>query len=267
MGVISKPLDMKKTFFNHDSSARNDYRIIKLRARLGYEGYGIFWAVLEILFTEENKLCIDEYEELAFGLQCDSKVLKHVIEDFDLFVLEDNCFYSRRLNNQIEEINSKSKKAKENATKRWNATAMQPHSNGNASKVKYSKADKSKSNQSISIQERSERFKQQLEDIEGIDKEDKENFFLYWTEPNKSQTKMRWELEKTWNLTLRLKRWARHNFSSNGNNNSKHPDYYDSQYERKLDAGRVSDYHKHLKSLGWTTSYSPAAGMVWTKRK
>ena len=48
---------MKKTYFNHDSAARNDYRIIKLRATLGYEGYGVFWAVLELLFTEENKIC------------------------------------------------------------------------------------------------------------------------------------------------------------------------------------------------------------------
>jgi hypothetical protein len=115
------------------------------------EAYGVFWAVLELLFTEENKLCIDDYDSLAFGLQCDSVVLKQVIEDFDLFVVEDGCFYSRRLNKHIEEINNKSIKAKENASKRWNnATAMQPHKNShsdsNASKVKYSKSKVKKSN-------------------------------------------------------------------------------------------------------------------------
>ena len=136
---------MKKTYFNHDSTARNDYRIVKMRSKLGMEGYGIFWAILEMLFTEENKLCIEDYDSLAFGLQCDPKLLKQVIEDFDLFIIEDNCFYSRRLNNQIEEINSKSNKAKENAQKRWNnASAMRPHSDSTASKVKYSKVDKSK---------------------------------------------------------------------------------------------------------------------------
>ena len=136
---------MKKTYFNHDSTARNDYRIVKMRSKLGMEGYGIFWAILEMLFTEENKLCVDDYDSLAFGLQCDPKLLKQVIEDFDLFIIEDNCFYSRRLNNQIEEINNKSNKAKENAKKRWNnASAIQSHSDSNASKVKYSKVDKSK---------------------------------------------------------------------------------------------------------------------------
>ena len=136
---------MKKTYFNHDSTARNDYRIVKMRSKLGMEGYGIFWAILEMLFTEENKLCVDDYDSLAFGLQCDPKILKQVIEDFDLFIIEDNCFYSRRLNNQIEEINNKSNKAKENAKKRWNnASAIQSHSDSTASKVKYSKVDKSK---------------------------------------------------------------------------------------------------------------------------
>ena len=127
---------MKKTYFNHDSSARTDLRIIKLRAKLGYEGYGIFWALLELLFTEENKLCVDDYTEIAFGLQTDPKILKQVIEDFDLFVVDDSCFYSKRLNKQIEEINAKSNKAKENASKRWkNATAKQTDSGRIASRV------------------------------------------------------------------------------------------------------------------------------------
>tara|TARA_R100000995_G_scaffold1880_1_gene1289 strand:- start:12299 stop:12889 length:591 start_codon:yes stop_codon:yes gene_type:complete len=141
---------MKKTYFNHDSNARNDYRIIKLRAKLGYEGYGIFWSLLEMLFIEENKICIEDYDALAFGLQCDPKILKQVIEDFDLFVIEDDCFYSKRLNNHIEEINNKSIKAKENANKRWNnANAMQTQSDCNASKVNKSiSKSKSKVNKS-----------------------------------------------------------------------------------------------------------------------
>ena len=33
-------------------------------------------------------------------------------------------------------------------------------------------------------------------------------FIDYWTEPNKSNTKMKWELNKTWQTELRLKTWA-----------------------------------------------------------
>jgi|TARA_R110001606_G_scaffold272045_1_gene420581 hypothetical protein len=136
---------MKKTYFNHDSTARNDYRIIKLRATLGYEGYGIFWALLELLFTEENKLCIDDYNTLAFGLQCDPKILKQVIEDFDLFVVEDGCFYSKRLNTHIKEINTKSIKAKESINKRWNNTnVIRTNNDSNTSISKSSSKSKVK---------------------------------------------------------------------------------------------------------------------------
>ena len=125
---------MKKTYFKHQSNSFTDIKIIKMRSKLGIQSYGIFWALLELLFNEENKLCIDDYSVLAFTLQCEPDILKQVIEDFDLFVIEDNCFYSKRLNNHIEEINNKSSKAKENANKRWsNANAMQSHSNSNAS--------------------------------------------------------------------------------------------------------------------------------------
>jgi hypothetical protein len=34
------------------------------------------------------------------------------------------------------------------------------------------------------------------------------NFFEYWTEPNPSKTKMRFELERTWSIERRLTNWA-----------------------------------------------------------
>jgi len=250
---------MKKTYFNHDSVARLDIRVIKLRSKLGYEGYGVFWAVLELLFTEENKLCIDDYDSLAFGLQCDSDVLKSVIEDFDLFVLEDGCFYSRRLNNHIEEINNKSNKAKENASKRWNnATAMQPHSDRNASKVNKSKVNKIKS-----IEERIIDFSKSIQSIEGISDEDKKAFFLYWTEKNKSGSKYRAEMEKTFSIPLRLKRWSSNNFNKQ---KSRFPDYFDSLLMKRMDDSSKKEYEQHLKNLGYVTEYNPNAGQKWIKK-
>jgi hypothetical protein len=37
-------------------------------------------------------------------------------------------------------------------------------------------------------------------------------FYSYWVEPNKSMTKIKWELEATWDFNLRLQRWASNNF-------------------------------------------------------
>lgn len=253
---------MKKTYFNHDSSARMDYRIIKLRASLGYEGYGIFWALLEMLFTEENKICKSQYDILAFGLQCDTEKLRAVIEDYDLFVIEDNCFYSRRLNNQIEQINNKSQKAKESAEKRWsNTKVMQSHNDSSASKVDKIKVKQKKS----TLESRYSSFKQQVlnTDIK-MSTEEKGQFIDYWTEPNKSNTKMRFELEKTWHLSRRINRWVKNNFSSSSK--SKFPEYYDEYTYKRLDNKGQQDYIKHLKELGFETVYSPTAGTVWRKK-
>ena len=253
-------LTMKKTYFLHQSDSFTDYKIIRMRSKLGIESYGIFWAVLELLFKEENKLCLDDYEPLAYSLQCDADKLKSVIEDFDLFVIEDGCFYSKRLNEHIEEINNKSIKAKENAAKRWNnANAMQPHSKRNASiSISNSK--------SININKRIEDFKKSIHALEDISDEDKNDFFLYWSELNKStnKPKMRWELEKTWSLNLRIKRWQRMN--SNFTKKSKFPEYYDEYLFKKLNNNDRHYYEQHLKKLGFEVVYSPTAGTVWRKK-
>ena len=44
-------------------------------------------------------------------------------------------------------------------------------------------------------------------------------FFDYWREPNKSKSKMKWEQEKTWDLKLRLERWANNEFNKKNNQN------------------------------------------------
>ena len=50
------------------------------------------------------------------------------------------------------------------------------------------------------------------------------NFIQYWTEPNKSKSKMRFELEKTWDTSRRLATWEKRSKNSfTGTNTSKPP--------------------------------------------
>lgn len=49
-------------------------------------------------------------------------------------------------------------------------------------------------------------------------------FFDYWTEPNKSRSKMRFELEKTWDLGRRLATWANREKTKSINNGSNRTD-------------------------------------------
>lgn len=47
--------------------------------------------------------------------------------------------------------------------------------------------------------------------VEQYGKDMLNNFWRYWTEPNKSQTKMRYEMQKTWDLRGRLITWEKNN--------------------------------------------------------
>lgn len=49
-----------------------------------------------------------------------------------------------------------------------------------------------------------------LYDMDMLDK-----FISYWTEPNKSGTKMRFELERTWDTKRRLKTWSNREYGNN----------------------------------------------------
>jgi uncharacterized protein YdaU (DUF1376 family) len=256
---------MKKTYFPHDSNARNDYKLIKLRSKYNYEGFGIYFALLELLFSENNKLRIDDFETLAFGLQCDSAILKDIIQNFDLFEFEDDFFYSKRLSKTLDDICQKSLKASENAKKRWNnATAMRSHKEQicdiNASKVNESKVKKSKSND---ILLRLEAFQKKVFNIKDIDLEDKKAFIDYWSETNKSASKMRFEMEKTWDLGRRIKRWVNNGFNKDKN---KMPDYFDEVLYKKMDMSSKKEYEKKLKQNGFSYSYNPNSGGKWIKK-
>ncbi len=66
------------------------------------------------------------------------------------------------------------------------------------------------------MKEKKNEFKISLEPfLETYGKDILNNFFRYWTEPNISKTKMRFEMEKTWDLHRRLKYWASNDKSFN----------------------------------------------------
>lgn len=50
-------------------------------------------------------------------------------------------------------------------------------------------------------------FMQSEENPNGYSREMLLKFYNYWSEPNKSKSKMRWEQEKTWDIKLRISNW------------------------------------------------------------
>jgi hypothetical protein len=80
----------------------------------------------------------------------------------------------------------------------------------------------------VSIEEREKKFKESLYPFTKYTKNPEgmytpeiiKEFFEYWKEPNKSKSKMRFEMEKTWDLKLRLVRWGNNNFGKKGQQNN-----------------------------------------------
>ena len=154
---------MKKEafYFSHDSNARNDEKIIALRMEMGWEGYGLYWAIVEMLRDTANYAMQNSYNSIAYSLHSDSETIGKVIEDFDLFEAKEGLFFSESLKNRMEIKERKSTKAREAAFIRWgkkedmnkyevvdkevvNATALRNISPPNAIKEKKVKESKVK---------------------------------------------------------------------------------------------------------------------------
>lgn len=127
-------------YFSHDCNARNDEKILAMRSIYGLEGYAMYFMLVEILREQdEYKLEITKYtwNTLAMQMHTDAQKVKEFVndcvEEFHLFVIENNTLYSesliKRMNlfKEISEIRSKA------AKKRWeNANDMQNECKSNA---------------------------------------------------------------------------------------------------------------------------------------
>ena len=64
-----------------------EQRSAKLRARMGWAGYGIYLAILQRLRSEKECVLELDYESLAFSFWTDEETLRTIIEDFGLFTI------------------------------------------------------------------------------------------------------------------------------------------------------------------------------------
>jgi len=200
---------MKETFyFSHDYNARNDEKIVKLIQKEGWEGYGLYWAIIEKLYEADGFLD-EDYDCIAFDLRTECERITSIIKDYKLFSISMKKISSKSCLARLRKRKGKSESARQSANIRWNklnnddANAMRTQSERNAikeSKGKENKVKESKSRETLLSQ--LEAFKEEyspslLEDFEN-----------YWGEKD-SKGKQRWKKEKTWDISRRLKKWKK----------------------------------------------------------
>lgn len=91
-----------------------EQRSAKLRARMGWAGYGIYLAILQRLRSEKECVLELDYESLAFSFWTDEETLRTIIEDFGLFTInrEKGCFFSPLLDEMLLSIDPTLAKAR-----------------------------------------------------------------------------------------------------------------------------------------------------------
>ena len=138
-------------YFSHDSNARDDEKILAMRIDLGWEAYGLYWALIEMLRDASDYQLKANYKVLAFSLHTTVDLIQQIICNYGLFSFtEDNeSFFSHSLTKRMEEKEVVSKKRRASAGTRWgkpstsdanaeqdgckcNANAMQMHNTSDA---------------------------------------------------------------------------------------------------------------------------------------
>ena len=158
-------------YFSHDSNARDDEKILAMRIDLGWEAYGLYWALIEMLRDASDYMLKANFKVLAFSLHTTPDLLQQIICNYGLFSFTEDgdSFFSHSLTKRMEEKEIVSKKRRASAGNRWGKTtetdanaeqveckcyanAMQMHSETDANaeqmhpqiKVKESKVKESK---------------------------------------------------------------------------------------------------------------------------
>ena len=170
---------------------------------------GAFINVCAIYWQRDGKLSVEEVERRIKK----PTALQPLFDRF--FEVNGSMITIRFLDEQLHERNHISQVNSENGSKggRPKTQDKKPTANRPLTETKPKKSQEEKEveikEEVNKIEERKLKFASTLEPFKNSYSRDLLNaFYKYWTEPNKSNTKFRQELERTWEISRRLETWA-----------------------------------------------------------
>lgn len=190
-------------YINHKISNRSEYVFRKLIERKGAAAYGVYWYILEELYESGGKMLFEEIESISKALCVREDFVASVIKSFSLFQYDSESFWSDEVIEQIEKRQKLKDKRKEAANKRW-----VPEKEKEVESSPIVKPTRVNKEQEMKSRER-EFYNVLVPFVKTYGREMIREFFDYWSEPNKSHSKMRFEQERTWDLSRRLQTWEK----------------------------------------------------------
>ncbi|MFN7611290.1 MAG: hypothetical protein ACK5QX_10210, partial [bacterium] len=166
---------------------------------------------------------------LALQKLCNGiEVALQELKKHDIFGVIDGQIVIDFLDEQLSERGQVSEKRRNAAQKRWNdASALQVQSKSNANRIEENRIEEKKKEEKIitasklaTIETREIEFRDKL--IPYIDTYGKEMlraFYDYWTEKNEGGKKMKFEMQRVFEIEKRLRTWSNNNFQKNGKSN------------------------------------------------
>jgi hypothetical protein len=259
---MARPQKNNADYFPHDNGMWSDRKIVALRNMFGLTGYAVWNLLLETLCESENfEIAFNdsEAELLAnfWGLEMAKlKEILALMERLRLIKIENGKLWSDKFKDRLSPVIDERERKRNWSRKRWQkdgsseesdgenevldvdnpshseksiASSILKESKGNKSKEKESKLNKKDKVERISDEiltpsQKARKFLKEIEELNLPDSDERKKFYNYWTEKNKSGTKERWELEKTFEVEKRFATWLvnaqKFNQSNYGKNQS-----------------------------------------------
>jgi len=113
--MMAKPKE--SFYFSHDCGASRDLKMIKLRRKFGWEGAGIFWAVIEALRETSNyEISLEDADDLLFEFGIKREIFDYLFK-CGLLTKDGDVFYSASLKRRMELKEVRIKTNRENGQK------------------------------------------------------------------------------------------------------------------------------------------------------
>ncbi len=127
-----------KYFFPHEFNSRNDRKLKLVLCRFGLAGIGLFWCIVEMLYSENGRLPLYDIDLISRELNVSEKDITDLLnlkisDEETLFSSDNKYFWNETVLKKLEIINKKTQAAKNSAAKRW---AMQTQCDSNTTAQK-----------------------------------------------------------------------------------------------------------------------------------
>jgi uncharacterized protein YdaU (DUF1376 family) len=104
-------------YFKHDYNARNDPKMVRLIRVCGWDGYGVAWAIVEMLYEQGGRISNDP-EQIAYELRAERTKVEAVLAS-KVFFTKDGMIGSERVDRELEARRAAADVGREHALKGW----------------------------------------------------------------------------------------------------------------------------------------------------